>query len=95
MTRFQFKHRCMVVKYAKDTRYSDDRMSTHDRRMMEARSCATLADLRDDWRHVDVIGIDEGQFFADLLPFCVAAASVCRLPHVFFFFNYFCIEGTL
>lgn len=35
----------------------------------------TLAELGDAWRDFDVIGIDEGQFFSDLVSFAETAAN--------------------
>ena len=34
-----------------------------------------LADLQDSWREFDVIGIDEGQFFTDIVEFAEKAAN--------------------
>jgi thymidine kinase len=50
-------------------------VSTHDSQMQDAVPCAALADLGDTWREYDVVGIDEGQFFPDLVEFCEAAAN--------------------
>ena len=33
---------------------------------MKAVSCSKLAEIGDEWKEYDVIGIDEGQFFADV-----------------------------
>jgi len=58
--------RCLVIKYAKDTRYSATHVSTHDKLMMVANPTTMLADLDHLTKDVDVIGIDEGQFYPDL-----------------------------
>jgi thymidine kinase len=42
---------------------------------MKAVACKKLADLGDIWEKYDVIGIDEGQFFEDLVYFCETAAN--------------------
>tara|TARA_R110002050_G_scaffold140449_4_gene265252 strand:- start:256 stop:762 length:507 start_codon:yes stop_codon:yes gene_type:complete len=57
-----------VVKYAKDDRYSEECASTHDKQTWKAFPCTTLASFTeaDDF---DVIGIDEGQFFPDVVEF--------------------------
>ena len=52
-----------------------DCVSTHDQQMLEATPCLRLSELESSWRDYDVIGIDEGQFFPDLIPFCEAAAN--------------------
>ena len=39
---------CMVVKYARDTRYSADSVASHDNRVRPADACAnTLSDIGD------------------------------------------------
>lgn len=68
--------RCFVIKYGKDTRYSQDAMSSHDKAMLKAHaSVNVLSEVGNDWKDFDVIGIDEGQFFSDLLEFSTAAAD--------------------
>ena len=37
-----------------------------NRQVRCAIACKTLSELEDSWRHFDVIGIDEGQFFDDV-----------------------------
>lgn len=66
---------CLLIKYSKDTRYSDQGVSTHDRQESHAKSCSRLAEMEADAARVGVIGIDEGQFFPDLVPFCEAMAN--------------------
>ncbi len=50
-------------------------MSTHDKQMIPAFPCSRLSALGDTWRDYDVIGVDEGQFFPDLVDFCEMAAN--------------------
>lgn len=71
----QARKRCLLLKYCHDTRYSKDCVSTHDKQMMFATSCSRLEEVGDLWRRYDVIGIDEGQFFPDLMSFAEAAAN--------------------
>eukprot|EP00698_Gefionella_okellyi_P006536 TRINITY_DN15868_c0_g1_i1.p1 TRINITY_DN15868_c0_g1~~TRINITY_DN15868_c0_g1_i1.p1 ORF type:complete len:216 (+),score=2.11 TRINITY_DN15868_c0_g1_i1:28-648(+) len=67
MRRFQVSRmRCLVVKYKHDTRYSEGEMATHDRQTIPAQPCLRLADVTDEDEY-DCIGIDEGQFFPDLV----------------------------
>ncbi|KAL1287084.1 TK1 [Ovibos moschatus] len=73
--RFQIaQYKCLVIKYAKDTRYSS-LFSTHDRNTMEALPACLLRDVIQDAQGVAVIGIDEGQFFPDIVEFCENMAN--------------------
>ncbi|XP_054989296.1 thymidine kinase, cytosolic isoform X2 [Sorex araneus] len=73
--RFQIaQYKCLVIKYAKDTRYSTH-FSTHDRNTMEALPACLLRDVTPDALGVAVIGIDEGQFFPDIVDFSEAMAN--------------------
>lgn len=74
--RFQIaQYNCLVIKYAKDTRYSDNGMATHDKNTMEAVPANCLADVRSLALKACVIGIDEGQFFPDTVEFCEEMAN--------------------
>ena len=59
-------HRILRVKFAEDTRYSNDSISTHDRQTTKAVGAKLLSEIGDLWTTFDVIGIDEGQFFDDV-----------------------------
>nr|XP_054312648.1 thymidine kinase, cytosolic isoform X2 [Pongo pygmaeus] len=73
--RFQIaQYKCLVIKYAKDTRYSSS-FCTHDRNTMEALPACLLRDVAQEALGVTVIGIDEGQFFPDIVEFCEAMAN--------------------
>ena len=52
-----------------------DCVATHDMQMLQATPCLTLSEIESVWRDYDVIGIDEGQFFPDLVSFCEVAAN--------------------
>lgn len=74
--RYEFaKRRCLVVKYDKDTRYSKECVATHDRVMREAVTCDTLMPFAPRLEEFDVVGVDEGQFFPDLVQFAELAAN--------------------
>ncbi|XP_047434210.1 thymidine kinase, cytosolic [Mugil cephalus] len=75
--RFQVaQYNCLVIKYAKDTRYSDTGMATHDKNTMEAVAANRLEDVRSMALQACVIGIDEGQFFPDTVEFCEEMANL-------------------
>ncbi|RHY34048.1 hypothetical protein DYB32_001189 [Aphanomyces invadans] len=77
MRRYQHAQlKCMVVKSKIDDRYTNESLvSTHDRQMMKANPLKRLEDMGEEFMQYDVIGIDEGQFFADLHSFCDVAAN--------------------
>ena len=58
----------VAIKYSKDTRYSKNEISTHDNKNLEALSCLKL---NNDYDNYDVIAIDEGQFFDNILDFTI------------------------
>jgi len=62
--------KCLAIKYEKDIRYSSDNISTHEKMIYVARSASQLMPLLEEAKKYDVIGIDEGQFFPDILSFC-------------------------
>ncbi|XP_042037873.1 thymidine kinase a-like [Salvia splendens] len=70
-----------MIKSSKDTRYAVDAVVTHDGTKFP---CWPLPDLlsfklkigANAYQKVDVIGIDEAQFFGDLYEFCCAAADL-------------------
>ncbi|KAJ0982222.1 hypothetical protein J5N97_010477 [Dioscorea zingiberensis] len=69
-----------MVKSSKDTRYGLDSVVTHDGNKMPCFAASTLSNFRSEIGHeayskLDVIGIDEGQFFEDLYDFCCYAAD--------------------
>ncbi|NXD28178.1 KITH protein, partial [Spelaeornis formosus] len=74
--RFQLaQYRCVLVKYAKDTRYGSSGVSTHDKNTMEALPAGLLQDVYQEALAAAVIGIDEGQFFPDIVEFCETMAN--------------------
>lgn len=84
------RRRCLVVKYAKDMRYSDDQdvLITHDRQQTPA---VAVTRLRDAWAQAveaEVVGVDEGQFYPDLAEFCEDLANLGKTVIVA------CLDGT-
>jgi len=67
---------CLVIKYKKDTRYSADEMSTHDKQMWTAKPAERLSEVQQYAVKVDVVGIDEGQFFPDIVEFAERMANL-------------------
>jgi thymidine kinase len=63
----------------KDQRYSSDAIATHDRQTLRAVPAVRLADVGAEWEDFDVVAIDEGQFFPDLLDFCETAANAGKV----------------
>ncbi|OMO62550.1 Thymidine kinase [Corchorus olitorius] len=69
-----------MIKSSKDTRYAVDLVVTHDGMKFPCWALPDLMSFRqklgeDAYEKVDVIGIDEGQFFEDLYDFCCKAAD--------------------
>ena len=72
--------RVFRVKFVSDCRYDNaGSISTHTGDKKEARAVARLADLGNEWMDFDVIGIDEGQFFGDVVEFSEYAANVGKI----------------
>ena len=64
------------VKFSADKRYGADfKISTHSGIQKQAKPIEKLASLGDEWLQYDVIGVDEGQFFADIVEFSEKAAN--------------------
>ncbi|BAT87543.1 hypothetical protein LR48_Vigan09g198600 [Vigna angularis] len=69
-----------VIKSSKDTRYGLDSIVTHDGAKLPCWALANLSSFKqkfgiDAYEKLDVIGIDEAQFFDDLYEFCRQAAD--------------------
>ncbi|RVW33620.1 Pentatricopeptide repeat-containing protein [Vitis vinifera] len=69
-----------IIKSNKDTRYGLDSIVTHDGVKLPCWALADLSSFReklgsDAYDELDVIGIDEAQFFGDLYEFCCKAAD--------------------
>jgi len=73
------KRRCLVIKYSKDNRYSTDNLATHDRVQWTAMPCEKLVEAQEYAEDYDVIGIDEGQFFPDVVEFSENMANKGKL----------------
>lgn len=69
------KMRCLTIKYQKDERYDKEFIATHDLEVLDPTDSAygenvvvlQLSEIATDrLQHIDVIAIDEGQFFPDI-----------------------------
>ena len=76
--------RCLVIKYARDQRHGEKEteLSTHDNNRISAVPCNNLYDAITEARDSDVIGIDEAQFYPDLIKVCVCVCTcvLCLCP---------------
>lgn len=62
--------KCLIIKHSSDTRYGKpDECCTHDMRTMPALAVKNLNEIIGKCLEFDVIGIDEGQFFSDIVQF--------------------------
>ena len=63
--------RCLVINFSQDNRYSSEDVAvTHDFNKIDAKKLNSLGQLTDlDINSHDVIGVDEGQFFPDLVDY--------------------------
>lgn len=82
------KKQCIVIKYSLDTRYAVEEASTHDHFKMSATPAVALADVRAKCMQHEVIGIDEGQFFPDVVEFAEEMANLGKTVIVA------CLDGT-
>lgn len=74
--RFQIaNYTCLLVKYAKDVRYDQTGVATHDRQVSKATPAERLYALSEEAEKSHVIGIDEGQFFPDCVQFAEEMAN--------------------
>ena len=69
---------CLLLK-TKDN-WDCEVVATHDSfNRLEAISCENLFEKREEAERSEVLGIDEGQFFEDLIPFCELMASLGKI----------------
>lgn len=67
---------CFVIKYCQDSRYSKDHVASHDKVTLRAKaSVSKLSEVGDEWKFHEVIAVDEGQFFPDIVDFCRVASD--------------------
>jgi thymidine kinase len=66
----------LVINYIHDNRYSTDSVATHDKLKVESKKTELLMDLLNDALEYQIICIDEGQFFKDLIGFVKTCVDV-------------------
>lgn len=70
----------MRVKFSADNRYRNQALiATHTGQSRDAIAVTFLSELGESWREFDVIGIDEGQFFTDIVWFAELAANAHKI----------------
>ena len=73
---------CMVVNFAGDTRYSSEMLSTHDKTTIPCTFATELSEVTARAGTAEVILINEGQFFPDLVPWVEARLSEHKTVYV-------------
>ena len=81
MRKYVYKaKKTIMVKFYADQRYTDkSEVVTHDLIKYDSINCKILRDSLDTFKNYDVIGIDEGQFFADLVEVCEELALMGKI----------------
>ena len=81
MRKYVYKaKKTIMVKYYADKRYSEkSEVVTHDLIKYDSINCKLLRNSFDTFKQYDVIGIDEGQFFADLVEVCEELALMGKI----------------
>ena len=73
----QLSMNILVINHSFDTRYGDNVIASHDRTTIDCHSLKSLCDIYElkDYDNSDVIVIEEGQFFDDLVDVCKTACD--------------------
>ena len=81
MRKYVYKaKKTIMVKFYADQRYTEkSEVVTHDLIKYDSINCKILRDSFDTFKNYDVIGIDEGQFFADLVEICEELALMGKI----------------
>ena len=81
MRKYVYKaKKTIMVKYYAGQRYSQkSEVVTHDLIKYDSINCKILRNSFDTFKEYDVIGIDEGQFFADLVEVCEELALMGKI----------------
>ena len=70
LDRHTFGQSVLAINHELDTRYSMEGLRTHDGKSFPCLRASSLKSVFDDplYKNADVVGIDESQFFGDLVP---------------------------
>lgn len=75
--------KCLVINYTGDTRYSNTMLSTHDNTTIPCIFESLLQDINIDLIHNnEVILINEGQFFKDLVPWVISRLQEKKIIYI-------------
>ena len=80
----------IVINHTEDTRYHESMLSTHDKIMIPCMQLSTFdeimnssdPDILDKIMSVDIVLINEGQFFGSLVPFVKYLLENCKVVYV-------------
>jgi thymidine kinase len=80
----------IVINHSEDTRYHESMLSTHDKQMIPCMQLSTFdglmnsidSDILDKIMSVDIVLINEGQFFGSLMPFVRCLLENCKIVYV-------------
>jgi thymidine kinase len=80
----------IVINHSEDTRYHESMLSTHDKQMIPCMQLSTFdglmnsidSDILDKIMSVDIVLINEGQFFGSLMPFVRCLVENCKIVYV-------------
>ena len=76
--KYRLKYKCLLISYAKDIRYDKEAVVTHNKFSEKSTPILLLMNIftMDEYKNSDVILIDEGQFFPDIVDFAKRAVNI-------------------
>jgi len=72
-------YRCLIVKHVNDDRYDKSDVVSHDHQSIPAVSANRISEFKQLALEFDVVGIDEGQFFPDIVECCEILANLGKI----------------
>lgn len=75
--KYKLKYHCLLISYEKDIRYGTNSVTTHNKFSAKSKPLLNLSSCFNDeeYKKSNVILIDEGQFFDDLVSFAKQAVN--------------------